>query len=114
MEGVNLAPTAKLTATSSTGSSGWYVRNLVDGNKDTQTGDSVGWQSNADHYPILTLDMGEPMAFSELVLYPAGTADMDDFGAYMPEDLVVSVSADGKAWNEVATVTGYACNGTPL
>ena len=114
VEGVNLAPTAKLTATSSKGTGGWYIRNLVDGNKDAQSGDSIGWQSAEDYYPVLTLDLGEPMAFTSMELYPSGMATDADYGAFMPEDMVISVSSDGKTWSEAADVTGYAYDGSPL
>jgi hypothetical protein len=118
--GVNLTPTAKITASSSTGQDGWYVFNLTDGETkpSRQKGESIGWQSQNDATPALTFDFGESISFSEIKLYPSGALHDRTYGVHMPAGAVISVSNDGQSWTEAAAFTDYryegGTKGTPL
>ncbi len=121
LEGVNLAASAKITASSSTGQDGWYVSNMTDGVTSPlrQKDEHKGWQSQADANPVLTLDFGEPIALNTVNLYAAGGTVDGNFGAYMPIDTAVSVSTDGIGWTDVTAAVGYnhataASQGDPL
>ena len=111
--GVNLTPTAKITASSSTGQDGWYVFNLTEGTgmPKKQNGDNMGWQSQNDETPSLIFDFGEPISFSEIKLYPSGASHDKQYGVHMPSDAVISVSLDGQSWTKAAEFADYQYDG---
>lgn len=108
IKGVNIAPDAKVTATSSFCSDGWYVYNLTDRivHYNEHCGDTNGWQSENDAAPILTFDCREPLTFEKIRLYPAAVP-RDDYTKYMPVDGMVSVSDDGIHWTQAAAFSDY-------
>ena len=109
----NLAPRAKITASSSTGQDGWYVFNLTEGTgmPKKQNGDNMGWQSQNDETPSLIFDFGEPISFSEIKLYPSGASHDKQYGVHMPSDAVISVSLDGQSWTKAAEFADYQYDG---
>ncbi len=101
---VNLAADANVTCPTSQGSDGWYIYNLTDGARLTGTISSAcGWKTADHNDSYIQLDLGRTLDFNRIDLYSAGT--FFDHGQNFPKTIKISVSADGKTFTEVKTVS---------
>ena len=100
---VNLAMDALITAPTSVGSDGWYISCLQDGQRISE-GLGNGWRTESRKASYVDIDLGRTLKFNRIDLYPAGS--IFDYGTAFPEALKISVSNDGKTWNEVKALSG--------
>lgn len=108
-EGVNLAKGRKVTAANSyEEGTYWAKAYLTDGiNVPLDQNTHVGW--SVDPYSGIgrndpaevTVDLEDPYLLNTIILKPC----IYNGGASMPADFKLLVSADGKSWTEVASVT---------
>ena len=99
---VNLAMDAMITAPYSVGSDGWYISCLQDGRRLSE-GLGNGWRTENRKASYVDIDLGRTLKFNRVDLYPAG--NVFDYGSAFPAELKISVSNDGKTWNEVKALT---------
>ena len=107
---LNLARTATASASSSHEGNDWSLKNVNDG-QEKSTEASKGWSSadanaSSNHTEWVQLDMGTPLSFSEVDLYPRDDGANAGYG--FPLDFTIAVSNDGSSWTPVVTETGYA------
>jgi hypothetical protein len=100
----NLALDAEIMCTSSEGANGWYMDNLNDGTRFSNSG-VQGWSSaGKTGLDTITVDLGKALDINRIDLYPAGLDD--GYGAYMPNSFNVSYSKDGQTWYNLAKASG--------
>ena len=83
-------------------------RFVNDGVRDTRPGENEGWSSknvSGGRSEWVYVNLGEPKAINQLVIYPRVIGDDAGFG--IPEDFTVSVSDDGESWYVVREETGF-------
>ena len=104
-KGENLAKYALITADSSSGSGGWYMDNLNDGQRFS-SGSANGWQSRSkDGLGSIVVDLKDVRTFDRIDLYPAGSSDK--YGEHFPTSFSVSVSSDGSDWELTAEAEDF-------
>ena len=89
-----------ILASDSQGSDGWFVNRVADGVDFSEVG-SQGWRAKDNDKEWLSFDFGSSKTFDRIDLYPAGNGSAS--GVYFPTSVTLSVSDDGKTWNEVFT-----------
>ena len=97
----NLALRAPVTGTSSVGMEDHYLYNLTDGIVNSANAARVTAKDGTPQ--LLTVDLGAVTAINRIDLYPAGVGPL--CGAFNPQTFTLLVSADGRAWTEVAANT---------
>ncbi len=108
----NLALHAQVYCDTSSGSNGWYMCYLNDGQRFSD-GTSNGWQAdNKAGTAVVLVDFERELTFNRIDLYPAG--DRFDYGTYMPADFAISISVDGENWYKLASAEGFATEGTAV
>ncbi len=101
---VNLAADATVICPDSPGADGWYMYNLTDGYRLTDTESSAnGWRTADIKDSYMVLDLGRKLDFNRIDLYAAGT--FFEHGKSFPRNIKISVSADGKSYTEVKSFT---------
>ncbi|MBO5511359.1 MAG: discoidin domain-containing protein, partial [Clostridia bacterium] len=86
----------------SAGSDGWYISCLQDGQRISE-GLGNGWRTENRKASYVDIDLGRTLKFNRIDLYPAGS--IFDYGSSFPKTLTISVSADGKTYTEVKTLS---------
>lgn len=109
--GQNLALDAYVTADNSLGEDSWYISNLTDGIRASETG-SNGWSTTkgVDRAEI-NVDLGQTRKFNRVDLYGAGS--FVDYGVELPKAFEVQISEDGISYETVAAVTEFGADGMP-
>jgi len=112
----NLALGKAVEVSSSVDSGDWNRNRLTDGETVAlnQWNQNTGWTSNdtleANHEESVTLDLGRLYNFTQVELYPCGTALNAGTTIYgYPNALAIEVSADGQEWKTVYTETDIPC-----
>ncbi len=101
---VNLGADALMYASSSVGSNGWFIDKLNDGSRYTPVGEETqAWRSTDLNDTYITIDLGRTLDFDRMDLYGIGL--IFNYGEAFPRNITVSVSDDGKTWQEVKRVT---------
>lgn len=106
---VNLAAGALVSAPYSAGTDGWYLSNLTDGARLSESGKN-GWRSNDGKDTYLTLDLGRSLSFNRVDLYAAGS--IFAYGATFPTSVKVSVSEDGTSFTPLGEAIPTALEGS--
>ncbi len=100
----NLAQLATASASSDIGSIDWWAGYANDGQTASMPS-TLGWSSSSnlssDHTEYYELDLGAPMTFNQVNLWPR--SDAPNLGQGFPSSYNVAVSQDGINWTVVAT-----------
>ncbi len=106
--GVNIAPEATVTATSSQESYGWALGNLTDGHKEfSNAHGSNGFCDATKGECDVVFDFGFPVSANQVKIFPALNPYDGSYTDAFPSACSIDVSDDGKTWTTVATVTDY-------
>ncbi len=102
----NLAQLATASASSDIGSIDWWAGYANDGQTASMPS-TLGWSSNSnlsnDHTEFYQLDLGSPMTFNQVYLWPR--SDVPNVGQGFPTSYDVAVSYDGINWTVVTSGT---------
>jgi hypothetical protein len=100
----DLAQLATASASSDVGTIDWWVGYANDGQTASMPS-TLGWSSSAnlssDHTEYYQLDLGSPMTFNQVTLWPR--SDAPNQGQGFPSSYNVAVSYDGINWTVVTT-----------
>ncbi len=106
--GVNIAPEATVTATSSQESFGWALGHLTDGHKEySDSNGSNGFCSATKGECDVVFDFGYAVEFNQVRIFPALNPYDHAYETAYPSSCSIDVSDDGKTWTTVARVTDY-------
>ena len=101
---VNLALLATASASSDVGNIDWWAGYANDGQTASMPS-TYGWSSNSnitvDHPEWYQLDLGTPMTFNQVTLWPR--SDAGNVGQGFPTSYNIAVSNDGINWSVVTT-----------
>ncbi len=97
----NLALNSMITAPESLGTNGWYISCLQDGKRSSET-DRNGWKAADTDSTYLNVDLRKTLKFNRIDIYPAGS--VYERGSTLPSEISISVSKDGKNFNEIKTI----------
>ena len=102
--GSNLAADAQITCNSSQGTSDQYMDNLNDGNRSCEANGTLGWASKDTKQSEIIIDIGYATKLNRVDIYPAGSGKTQGKG--FGKSIVISVSEDGKSWQQVHEQSG--------
>ncbi len=106
--GVNIAPEATVTATSSQESYGWALAHLTDGHKEySDAHGSNGFCDATKNECDVVFDFGFPVSANQVKIFPALNPYDVSYADAFPSSCTIDVSDDGETWTTVATVTDY-------
>ncbi len=99
----DMAVDATITASSSASDADAFLYNIYDGKYD---GTGAQLEAGGDTTPWVIFDLGEKKTLNRVDIYPMG--EKNRCGVYYPNEVSISVSADGKTWTTVATGKDFA------
>ncbi len=106
--GVNIAPEATVTASSSQESYGWALGNLTDGHKEySNANGSNGFCNATKGESEVVFDFGFPVSLNLVKIFPALNPYDHAYETAYPSACSIDVSDDGETWTTVARVTDY-------
>jgi hypothetical protein len=102
----NLAQLGAASASSDIGNIDWWAGYAIDGQTASMPS-TLGWSSSAnlssDHPEWYEVDLGSPMTFNQVNLWPR--SDAGNVGQGFPPSYDIAVSQDGVNWSVVASGT---------
>ncbi|MBR5011472.1 MAG: family 78 glycoside hydrolase catalytic domain, partial [Clostridia bacterium] len=110
----NIARGKAVSVSSDVSGYGWSKEKLTDGdriNKNSSTGQQLGWSSNqstaTDHAEWVTVDLGAYYKFDKVCIMPSGNKTEDQLCEGFPKNFTISVSMDGESWTTLVNETNY-------
>ena len=110
----NIARGKAVSVSSDVSGYGWSKEKLTDGdriNKNSSTGQHLGWSSNqstaTDHAEWVTVDLGAYYKFDKVCIMPSGNKTEDQLCEGFPKNFTISVSMDGESWTTLVNETNY-------